>query len=69
MYESIYFAVAAIHGLCAGILLGGFFAAVRHRRKYKRTWQWILFEDDKALNVVMWLMLVYHITGEYILSR
>lgn len=68
MTDNIFFAVGALHGLSGGLLLGGFLAAVRHRRKFNRTWA-EMFSDDKAVNVAIWLMLVYHITGEYILSR
>ncbi len=68
MTDNILFAAAALHGLSGGLLLGGFVASVRHRKKYKRTWAEML-ADDKAVNVIIWLMLVYHITGEYVLSR
>lgn len=68
MTDNIFFTAGALHGLSGGLLLGVFLASLRHRKKYKRTWA-EMFSDDKAVNVVIWLMFIYHITGEYILSR
>lgn len=68
MTDNILFAAAVLHSLSGGLLLGGFIASVRHRKKHKRTWAEML-ADDKAVNVIIWLMLIYHITGEYVLSR
>lgn len=66
--NTFYFTVVAIHALCGGILLGAFVAALRYRWKHKRSWSWI-FSDDRATDIVVWLLLIYHITGEYVLCR